>query len=85
MLRVHLGPLQRVDNDIGGIRRKFGSLCGGLQPVVLISRHQHELAAAVSGDLDRFMLRLAQKRAEVVLEFEGIAPRHDRHLTGEDT
>jgi hypothetical protein len=37
MLRVHLGPFQGVDNDIGGIDRELGSLCGGFQPVVLIS------------------------------------------------
>lgn len=78
MLGVHLGPFQGVDNDIGGIDRKLDSLWGGFQPVVLISRHQHELAATMSGDLDRLALCLMQKSADVALEFEGI----DRGTTG---
>lgn len=80
MLRVHLGPFQGVDNDTGGIDRELGSLCGGFQPVVLISRHQHELAATMSGDIDRLALCLFQKSTDVALEFKGIDARHDRHL-----
>jgi hypothetical protein len=45
--------------------------CGGCQPIIVLSRHQHELAPAMPRDLDGLALRLMLKLTEFTLEFEG--------------
>ena len=70
MLRVHLRPLDGGEHDVDGIAGAMAPLGRGLQPVVVVGRHQHELAAAVAGDLHRLALRLVLVLAELALELE---------------
>jgi hypothetical protein len=44
---------------------------GGGQPIVMLGRHQHELASAMPRNLDRLPLGLMLGLAEFALELQG--------------
>jgi hypothetical protein len=75
---IHLGPFDGVDHNLCRIDRSLGALgrCG--QPIIMRSRHQHELAPAVARNRDGLSLRLVLKLAEFALEFQGTRLDHDR-------
>jgi len=69
VLRVHLGPLNGVDDYIESIARTMRPLRRCLQPIVMISGHQHEFTPPMPGNLDRLSLRLMLIFAELALKF----------------
>ena len=77
MFRVHLGPFNGVDRHLSRIDRSGAALGRGRQPVIMLSRHQYELASAVARDLARRALSLMLKLAELALEFQGACLDHD--------
>lgn len=81
---IHLRTLNRVDDDIGGIRRAVTSLRGSPEPVVVIGGHQDEGAAILPGDLHRPASCLIQKFFGTALEGNGIDSGHGRILNKSD-
>ena len=61
MLRVHLGPFNRVDHHLSRIDRSRGAPGGRRQPIIMLSRHQHEFLSAVTRDLYRLALGLIDR------------------------
>src|SRR5258708_5270000 len=53
VLRIHFRALHGVDDHRGGIRRSVRAARRRHQPVVVVGRHQHELASAVPRDKRR--------------------------------
>ncbi|OWV76830.1 hypothetical protein ATY76_02445 [Rhizobium sp. R339] len=51
---------------------------GKASAVLVLGRHQHEFASAMTGDLDGLTLRLTLKFAEFSLKFQRRGPSHDR-------
>src|SRR3546814_11246201 len=47
------------------------------QPVVVVRRHQHQLAPAMAGDLDRLTLGLVLELAELALELHCCGSSHN--------
>ena len=58
MFRIQLGPFNSVDHHLSRIDRSGAALGRRRQPVIMLSRHQYELASAVARDLDRLALSL---------------------------
>src|SRR5438445_3812212 len=77
MFRIQLGPFNSVDHHLSRIDRSGAALGRRRQPVIMLSRHQYELASAVARDLDRLALSLMLKLAELALEFQGACLDHD--------
>jgi hypothetical protein len=71
MLRIHLGPLDRIDHYGQRICGPMSPSGGSLQPVVVIGRHQHELSPAVLRYFHWFALCPMLDLAEFALEFKG--------------
>jgi hypothetical protein len=71
MSRVHFRSLHGFDNEVGSVSRTEAALGGSDEPVVVIGGHEHQLPPPVSGDLDRFTLRLVLELAEPALKFQG--------------
>src|SRR5271166_2386166 len=71
MLRIHFRPPNRIQHHRGGVHRPMGAPSGSHEPVVMIRRHQHQLASAMPGDLHRLPLRLVLELAEFVLKLHG--------------
>ena len=78
---IHLGPFNGVDHNLRRIDRSLGALGSCRQPIIMRSRHQHELAPAVARNLDGLSLSLVLKLAEFALEFQGACLDHDRVIT----
>jgi hypothetical protein len=53
------------------------ALGGGREPIVLFSRHQHELAPTVPSNLHGLTLGLMLKFTELALEFQGSGLDHN--------
>lgn len=62
MFGIHFGPLDSLDNEGRGIDGTVVALRGRFEPVIMLSRHQHEFAPTVTGNFHRLVSRL-------VLEF----------------
>src|SRR3546814_374449 len=77
MLRVHLRPAHGVHDDIRRLRRAGGVARRRHQPVVVVRRHQHQLAPAMAGDLDRLTLGLVLELAELALELHCCGSSHN--------
>jgi len=77
VLGIHLCSAYRVHHDGGGIRGEVRSACCRNEPVVVIGRHQYELAAPVPRDLNGFTLSLMLELAEFPLELQGSRPTHE--------
>ena len=71
VLRIHLGALYSVDCHIGRVFRAMAALRRSSKPVILLGRQEHELAAAMPGDLLRFALRFVLEPAELGLKLKG--------------
>lgn len=69
LLGIHLRAAYRINYHWRGVCRPEGLPRRRLQPIVVICRHQHQLAPAMSGDLYRLALRLILELAEFALEF----------------
>ncbi len=69
VFRPHLGPAYGIHHGGGGLRRPMCAAAGRDQPVVVVGRHQHELAATVAGDFNRLAARLVLELAEPALKF----------------
>ncbi len=80
MLRVHFGAHDSADDDIGRLARAVASLGGSFQPLLVIGRHQYELAPAMRGNLDGLTRRFMLKMPEFALEFEGANDRHGGYV-----
>jgi len=70
VLGVHLGALDGVHDHGRCVGRAMQPLGGGDQPIILLGRHQDELAPSVPSDLDGLTLSLMLEFAEFALEFE---------------
>ena len=82
MLTVHLGAFDSLDHDRRRVSGPMGPSGGCHEPVIMIGRHQHELPAAVPGDLYGLAQRLVLELAEFPLELHRGRLRHHR-LGGE--
>ena len=80
MRHIHLGALHGVDHDIVGGVRAMAALCRSPKPVILLRRHEHELAAPMPGYLHRLALRFVLEPAELALELEGARCGYGRLL-----
>src|SRR5882724_3165475 len=78
MLTVHLGAFDSLDHDRRRVSGPMGPSGGCHEPVIMIGRHQHELPAAVPGDLDGLAQRLVLELAEFPLELHCGRLRHYR-------
>lgn len=77
---VHFGPLHRVDDHGGCFVSSMGALGGGREPIILLGRHQHELAPAMPGDLHRVAPSLMLEFRELTQEFREGGSAHGEHL-----
>ncbi|ACE92003.1 hypothetical protein RHECIAT_CH0003054 [Rhizobium etli CIAT 652] len=75
---IHLSFLDGIDDDGRGVGGFVRSLRGRFLPIIVLGRHQHEFASAMTGNLDGLMLRLTLKFAEFSLKFQRRGPSHDR-------
>src|SRR5437868_4894952 len=71
VLRVHLRTPHRVRYDRGRLRCPMSPACRGHEPVVMISRHQHQLTPSMPGDLHRLTLGLVLEFAKLALKLHG--------------
>jgi len=78
VLPIHLGALHGVDHHIGGGVRAMAALRRSPKPVIVLGRHEYELAAPMPGYLHRLALRFVLEPAELALELEGAHGGHDR-------
>src|SRR6266446_344031 len=78
MLTVHLGAFDSLDHDRRRVSGPMGPSGGCHEPVIMIGRHQHELPAAVPGDLYGLAQRLVLELAEFPLELHRGRLRHHR-------
>ena len=84
VLRVHLGAFDSLDHDRRRVSGPMGPSGGCHEPVIMIGRQQHELPAAVPGDLYGLAQRLVLELAEFPLELHCGRLRHHR-LEGEES
>jgi hypothetical protein len=68
VLRVHFGPIHRVDHHIGGVHCAMRSLHGRTEPIIVIGGHQNKLAPPVSGNLHGLALRVVLELTEFTLK-----------------
>jgi hypothetical protein len=68
VLRTHLCAPYGIRDDRSRIRGPMGPSRRGHQPIVMIGRHQHELAPPMSCDFHRLTLRLMLELAELALK-----------------
>jgi hypothetical protein len=76
--RIHFGALHGFDHDGDGI---FGPVCplGGCSKlVVVVGRHQHEVAASIPRNFDWSGLRFAHRFTELASECHRVCLSHDR-------
>lgn len=73
---VHFGALDGVDDHGSGRRSPVCSTRRRNQPVVMIGRHENQLAPPMPRDLDRRALRLVLEVANLPLKFQRRRSRH---------
>src|SRR5579864_8040654 len=71
VLRIHFRAPHGVYHDRSGVRGAMRTPRCGHQPVIVICRHQHEIAPPVPRDLHRLSLRLMLELAELALKLHG--------------
>src|SRR6185437_2316224 len=70
MLRVHLRVPYGIRHHRSRIRCPMGPPCRGDKPVVVVGRHQHQVAPPMPDDLDRLALGLVLELTEFALKFD---------------
>src|SRR3990172_3703461 len=73
---VHFGAVYGIDDNARRIHRPPTAMSRGKQPVVLVRRHQDELAAAMPRDFNHLALSAVLKFAEFALKLDGRGPNH---------
>jgi hypothetical protein len=68
---IHFSPLDSLDNEGRGIDCTVAALRCRLEPVIVLGRHQHEFAPAVTGDFHGLAPRLVLEFPDFPLEFKG--------------